>query len=64
MDSDNKSPHYGPSTRMRKKNTIKKEFKRLKGIQKKLLIINGSEVPIHPTFERRQIVRGWNGRKR
>ena len=29
-----------------------------------LLIINGSEVSIHPTLERRQIVRGGKGRRR
>ena len=67
-----KCPHHGPSTRMRKillkrlKKNIndQKQFKRLKRNKKMLLIINGSEVPIHQTFERRQIVRGWKGRRR
>ena len=50
------------------KNTIKKikrEFKKkLKSNKKLLLIIDVSEVPRHPTFERRQIVRGRKGRRR
>ena len=59
-----KVPKHGPFTIMRK-NTIKKEFKRLKRNlkdlkmnKKLLLIINGYEVPIHPTLKRRQIARG------
>ena len=43
--------------------SISKTLKRLKGIIR-MLLTNASEVPIHPNFERRQIVRGWKGGRR